>query len=169
MPWSQGIGEVMDAAPHRDGEADESDTASADTAAEEEVRDEAMRQAMSGVIKIKTLEIVAEELGRTRRSAPGRRAPLRRYVTDAARGDDGRGIPNRRFIRNRGTARRQVPFDDGLKGHPVGDPHGRCSGTKRAGSGFGTPPKRRPAPDSHPPARRGVRIASNPFTAYLRQ
>ena len=151
----------MDAAPRRDGEADESDTASADTAVEEDVRDEAVRQAMSRATKIKTPEIVAEELGRTRRSAPDRRAPLRRYEADAARGDDGRGIPNRRFIRSRGTVRRQVPFDDGLKGHPVGDPHGRCSGTKRAGSGFGTPktaPRTRLAPAR--PERRPHRIES---------
>ena len=94
-----GTGEVMDAAAHRDSEADESGPASAGTAAEEQAWDEAMHQAMRlAKAQGKTPGAVEEELGRAHRSALDWRTLLRRYMTDAARRDYSWSIPNRRFI-----------------------------------------------------------------------
>ena len=93
-----GTGEVMDAGA-RAGDGDESGETPVDVAAGEQTWDEAMHQALN--------------IARAEGKAPGRaeetirsahastldwRTLLRRYMTDAARGDYSWSLPNRRFI-----------------------------------------------------------------------
>ena len=93
-----GTGEVMDASTRASG-SDESTETPVDIAAEEQAWDEAMHQALNIARAEGKAPGQAEETIRgAHASTLDWRSLLRRYMTDAARGDYSWSLPNRRFI-----------------------------------------------------------------------